>query len=70
MKKLTKVGNAVLVILVVFMLLNNLTFSIVMYDFINSVFWHICLIINGLGSVITLTHLITHFDEDKLFLIL
>ena len=64
MKKLVKVSS---VILVVFMLLNTLTFSIVLYDFINSTIWHICLIINGLGAVIILTHLITHFDEDKLF---
>lgn len=64
MKKLVKIFS---VTLVVFMLINTLTFSIVLYDFINSPIWHICLIVNGLGAVIILTHLICHIDESDIF---
>lgn len=64
MKKLVKISC---VVVVLFMILNTLAFSVVFIDFIDSPIWRISLIINGLGSVIILTHLITHFDEDKLF---
>lgn len=64
MKKLVKISC---VVVVLFMILNTLAFSIVFIDFIDSPIWRISLIINGLGAVIILTHLITHFDEDKLF---
>lgn len=64
MKKLVKISC---VVVVLFMILNTLAFSVVFIDFIDSPIWRISLIINGLGAVIILTHLITHFDEDKLF---
>jgi len=64
MKKLVKICS---VVVVLFMILNTLAFSVVFIDFIDSPIWRISLIINGLGAVIILTHLITHFDEDKLF---
>lgn len=64
MKKLVKICS---VVVVLFMILNTLAFSVVFIDFIDSPIWRISLIINGLGAVIILTHLITHFDKDKLF---
>lgn len=64
MKKLVKICS---VVVVLFMILNTLVSSVVFIDFIDSPIWRISLIINGLGAVIILTHLITHFDEDKLF---
>lgn len=64
MKKLVKICS---VVVVLFMILNTLAFSVIFIYFIDSPIWRISLIINGLGAVIILTHLITYFDEDKLF---
>lgn len=61
MKKLVKMSC---VVIVLFMILNTLAFNVVFIDFIDSPIWRISLIISGLGAVIILTHLITHFDES------
>ena len=64
MKKLVKICS---VVVVLFMILNTLAFSVVFIDFIASPIWRISLIINGLGAVIILTHLICHTNESDIF---